>query len=496
MAIPKWVRNNPVTKSLIPMIEEAESNGYSVDFGPTGKKHKSGKAVGADVNHDLKRIRIDPAQIARDFESKAWTVPQVEGVKPIDREFADAGELAKFYLAHELEHTTPGSRVVGKAENENATNERALKRVLPNPKAKAKAKVEPAAGESDLVPHAPELLAALNKLGKKSTSKNIQAAVDELVKSGKVRPGAARLLATAVVFAQDRLRGVSEGSMVTAGTKPIDEVYFEGTPQQLKDARAKSRNVSRSFYSSSLPPELSKVISEVFKSKEGRQYTMRALRARMRSGKVAESENMKDMLKEAKKDVKLSPEMTLEGRKDARLKPVITKPAAKRRKVLRALPSKEPEDAEFMERSQGTPAQLVKEERRMTQTLPAGMPSVDRKRFEAAKQKIMKENPSFTEPKVNRLALLEMFPHYSRFIDNYGDKVISERRSQQQRDQEESARLDAEDARNYRMVSGRARRTDQPAMGSPSGVIALRKLARKFGAPTANPSPRRTRPVK
>jgi hypothetical protein len=490
MAIPKWVHNNPVTKSLVPMIEEAHAAGYSVDFGPTGKKHPSGKSVAADVNHPLKRIRIDPMQVARDFETKAWTTPQVEGVAPIEHDFETAGDLAKFYLAHELEHTNPQERVAEKAGNENATNQRAMKRILPKPKTAAPAAAQ---GGDDLVPHSSELLHALQGLGRKSTSKSIKSVIDGLVESGKVRPGAARLLATAVVFAQDRLRGVSEGEMVTAGVKPIDEIYFEGTPQQLKDARARSRNVSRSFYSSSLPPELSKVIGELFKSKEGRQYTMRALRARMRSGKVAESENMKGMLREAQKDVRLSPEMSLKGREDSRLKPIINKPAPKNRKVLQALPAKGPEDAEFIERSQGSPEQIAGYERSMTRNLVEGMTKIDKRKFEKIKARISNQYPDYSEPKVNRVALLEMFPHYDRFIQNYGKKVSEGKKITKERAATMEAEEMAKDVKKYRSVSGGKTRTDQPAMTGAAGLFELRKLSGKFGAPTANPSPRRTK---
>jgi hypothetical protein len=474
------------------MIEEAQAAGYSVDFGPTGKKHPSGKSVAADVNHPLKRIRIDPLQVARDFETKAWTTPQVEGVAPIEHDFETAGDLAKFYLAHELEHMNPDRRP-DKAENENATNERAMKRMLPKPKAAPVAQPKQAALKQDLVPHSHELIHALNGLGRKSKSKNIKAVIDGLVGEGKVRPKAARLLATAVVFAQDRLRGVSEGQIVTAGTKPIDEIYFEGTPQQLKAARASSRNVSRSFYSSSLPPELSKVISETFKTKEGKGYVMRALRSRMRSGKIAESENTKSMLREAQKDVKGAPAMSVSRGEDASLPPIIRKPAPKNRKVLLALPAKGPEDAEFMDRGPGTPAQLVAAERAMTKTLPAGMEKVEKRKFELLKKRIASENPEATEFKVNRLALLEMFPHYQRFLSNYGKVVIEERKAQKVREAEKTAMQEAEDVKNFRRVSGRTTRTDRPAMNSPAGVIALRKLVGKYATPTANPSPRRSK---
>ena len=494
MAIPKWVHNNPTTKPLVPLIQEAESAGYRVDFGPTGKKHSSGKKIAADINHDKKLIRLDVTQVMEDFSNKAWTKPQVEGVTGIKHDFSNSGELAKFYLSHELEHMNPENRKPGKADNENATNERAMKRMLPTPKKKASVKAPaatpaPAAGE-DLVPHSQELLYALQGLGRKTGAKDIKATVDRLVGDGKVRPGAARLLATSIVYAQDRLRGVSEGGLVTTGTKPLDERYFEGTPSELKAARTKQRSGGRSFYASGLPPELGRVIGETFKSKEGKQYVMRALKARMRSGKAAKTENAKSMLKEVGKDVKLAPEMSLTAKGEDRTLAPERKMNIRTSKELKARGT-DAEAAEFQERSPGTPAQLVKAERGMTKTLPAGMKKVDKRKFETIKKRVMSENPGYTEPKANRVALLEMFPHYDRFLRNYGKTMADERKSQKERDQAESAKQDAEDARNYRNVSGRSRRTDQPAMGSPSGVIALRRLVRKFGAPTANPSPRR-----
>lgn len=507
MAIPNWVLKNSTTRSLVPLMKEAEAAGYTIDFGPTGKKHPSGKKVAADIHHGLKRIRLDVNQINKDFDTRAWTKPQVEGVNPIEHDFANAGELAHFYLSHELEHMNPDRRP-DKADNENATNERAMKRMLPKPKVlrgreavkasknttrlpEPEKPVDPAG--KDLVPHSHELIYALQGLGRKSTSKNIKSVIDGLVGEGKVRPGAARLLGTAVVFAQDRLRGVSEGQMVTAGTKPIDEIYFEGTPQQLKDARMKSRNTSRSFYSSSLPPELGKVITEAFRTKEGKQHVMRALRSRLRSGKVAPSESAKGMLKEAQKDVKTAPEMSVERGPDAPLKPFVRKAAPKNRRVLLALPARGPEDAEYMERSQGSPERIHTIDRSMIGRLAAGMTSIDKKKFEKIKKRIAEQYPDYTEPKVNRIALIEMYPHYERFTRNYGRKVIEGAKSKKQRAAEAEAREMAEDVKTYRSASGRTQRTDSPAMTGPAGVIALRKLAGKFGGPTANPSPRRSK---
>jgi hypothetical protein len=511
MAIPKWVFNNPTTQPLVPLIQEAEAAGYQVDFGPTGKKHPSGKKIAADISHNQKRIRLDVTQIMDDFANKSWTKPQVEGVTPIEHDFADSGELAKFYLAHELEHIPSEHRKEVKADNENATNERAMKRMLPQPGVvrnkpvrKPEAASAPAAS-ADLVPHAQELLHALNGLGRKSTSKNIKSVIDGLVGEGKVRPEAARLLATAVVFAQDRLRGVSEGGMVTTRNKPLDERYFEGTPQQLKEARTRARSGSRSFWGSSVPPEIGSVISEVFKSKEGKGYLMRALRSRMRSGKIADTENTKDMIREAGRSAKLAPEMSLTPPAESKVlgpeRKMNIRPTAKPRATGSAA-----EQAQFMERPQD-PARLIRTERSMIGNLQAGMTKVDKRKFESIKKRIAQEYPDYSEPKVNRIALMEMFPHFERFTRNYGRKMIEESRKPNapvalepvgspNRKRRKPGflitnRPTAEGQKFGRYASGVTQPTDQPEMNSPAGVIALRRLARRFGEANQAPALRR-----
>ena len=41
-----------------------------------------------------------------------------------------------------------------------------------------------------------------------------------------------------------------------------------------------------------------------------------------------------------------------------------------------------------------------------------------------------------------------------------------------------------------RRASGMAKRSDQPELNSPAGRLAIKRLARKFGEPTSEPSPR------
>lgn len=511
-SIPKWVHNNPITKSLVPMIEEAQQAGYTVDFGPTGKRHASGKVVAADVSHERKTIRIDPSQVAKDFESRAWTKPQVEGVRGIEHEFANAGELAKFYLAHELEHTTPGTRVEGKARNENATNQRAMKRMLPRARAlvrgKNAAKIiaekgpempqvdEPKAGPgSDLIPHPQELGEALKRLGRKSKPGAIKETIDRLVGEGKVRPGAARLLGTAVVFAQDRIRGVGEGTMVTAGSKPIDERYFEGTPEELKAARTSQRSGSRSFYTSSLPPEIGKVIAGFLGSKEGKGYLARSLRSSVRRGSLPGTTRVKGLVREAQKNLRMSKEMSLERGGDQPLKPIIKlrSSSGKPRLSPLALRTFGPEDAEFRERSPGTPERILGQETRMRESLVGGMTKDVRKQFEQMKKSVAEQNPEFSEGKVNRIVLKALFPHFKRYMSQYGKQARQAERGIQAREDAERMRQEAQDIREFRQVSGRTRRTDSPSMAGPAGIAALKGLVSRFGAPTSSPSPRRSK---
>lgn len=256
MAIPKWVHNNPTTKPLVPLMEEAQQAGYTIDFGPTGKKHPSGKKIAADINHSKKRIRLDVTQINEDFANKAWTKPQVEGVRGIEHNFANAGELAKFYLAHELEHTNPDVRPI-KADNENATNERAMKRMLPRPMAKSKAKptvqykkpigpakmgTPPAINQG--MPTESELSALWDELIKirsnRFSAPNIKAAVAKLVKKGKIRESIAPVVRSYGVYGEDLIRRRDEAIDPVRAARGVDARYFLGGQSEAETAEERA----------------------------------------------------------------------------------------------------------------------------------------------------------------------------------------------------------------------------------------------------------------
>jgi len=323
-SIPDWVYKNSTTAPLVPLIEEAQAAGYKVDFGPTGRSHASGKKVAASVNHDKKLIRVDVRQIQEDFSTKAWTKPQVEGVKGISRNFKNAGELAKFYLMHELEHLNP-ERLPVLADNENATNERALKRMLPNPTSKKKPKKEPKK-EPELKPNpnqygkpigpmkqgtppainqglptTAELGALWEKLSALPSNRfsvsSINKAVDELVKAKKVRPAIAPVVKAYATYAEDLMRRRDEPIDPVRAAKGLDERYFLGgvseaeTPEErrlLRAARAgekpevKRTPLERPMRSIGIPKDAEEFLRRSLQTPAGRKLTEATVRFQQR----------------------------------------------------------------------------------------------------------------------------------------------------------------------------------------------------------------------
>jgi hypothetical protein len=164
------------------------------------------------------------------------------------------------------------------------------------------------------VPNAKEIAAALGALGTKSTSKWIGATVDELVSQGEIRPEVASMTKAAVVYAKDRIRGIGSGVQLSAGSKPLDEQYFEGNKEELRGARASSRNINRQEFEDSVPAELRRPIQEFFRSSEGREHVTAALKQRMKSGKAPANERVKSMVKEAVLDEKFAGKARRRGR--------------------------------------------------------------------------------------------------------------------------------------------------------------------------------------
>lgn len=164
------------------------------------------------------------------------------------------------------------------------------------------------------VPNSKEIAAALGALGTKSTSKWINATVDELVSQGEIRPEVASMAKAAVVYAKDRIRGIGSGVQVSAGSKPLDEQYFQGTSEELKGARASSRSINRQEFEDSVPAELRRPIQEFFRSQEGRAHVTAALKQRIKSGKVPANTRVKSMVKEAVLDEKFAGNARRRGR--------------------------------------------------------------------------------------------------------------------------------------------------------------------------------------
>jgi len=102
---------------------------YKVKKGKSTKIRKGGTdIVPAWVDHDKKIIHLDPEELARKFEDKAWTKPKVKGVKALsENEFNTLDEWVDFVMFHELSHIenrrNPGET---QADYENRMNDNAL----------------------------------------------------------------------------------------------------------------------------------------------------------------------------------------------------------------------------------------------------------------------------------------------------------------------------------------------------------------------------------
>jgi len=301
---------------------------------------------------------------------------------------------------------------------------------------------------ADLVPTSQELAAVMGILGRKKKAKNIQSAVDAAVKQGKVRPQAAKLMPTLVTYAQDRIEGVSQGTMVSTGTKPLDERYFkEGATDpeskaQLKSARTKQRLTARGeFFESSIMPELQRPISEFFAMPEGKKYVMTALRSRMKSGRAPADIRKKDVIKELEKDVgrvkkaeaagdvvfrgsmprmkiKESGKGALTAWRSYADSGFYAPKSGERSDVSMAIPR------DVAPRKQMVPdRRLVAEEKQMFFSLREGMTRPERKRFEKLVGKARAKYADLPEDAYDRLALAKMYPHYQRFLEDYGSNL-------------------------------------------------------------------------
>ena len=92
-------------------------------------KGKDGRPLAAKTDLNTKKIFIDPAEIQRTFNDKAWTKPKVKGVKPMEKEaFKNVEEWKAFLIEHEKMHLIPkiNNRYKGAAK-ENYINELAYK---------------------------------------------------------------------------------------------------------------------------------------------------------------------------------------------------------------------------------------------------------------------------------------------------------------------------------------------------------------------------------
>ena len=298
----------------------------------------------------------------------------------------------------------------------------------------------------DVVPTSKELSVVMKALGSKSTAKRIQQAVDAAVKAGKVRPQSAKLLPTLVVYAQDRIAGVSQGTTVSTGTTPLDQRYFEGTKQQLRDARARERTGARKeFFQSSLLPELQRPISGFFSSPEGKKYLMTALRSRMKSGKAPEDTNRKQIVRELEKDAKGVAKAEASGEDPAVFQGVLPRMGIKEspsgklaswrgygQEGFYAPKAGERPDPEFSPEVPTSVAPrtslrpdrtVVSQERDMYRSLIGGMDKAQKRRFEKLVGAARAKYPDIPTDAHDRLALAKMFPQYERFLEDYGSRI-------------------------------------------------------------------------
>jgi hypothetical protein len=162
---------------------------------------------------------------------------------------------------------------------------------------------EPNLGE---LPTSEELVTALTATMRLTKGKSLGKAIDALVKAGKVRAEAAEHLKLATVYAQDRVRDIGSGQVVGGQPRAIDERYFEGSSEDLKEARTRQRTSSRKEYAESTPVEYRSIIKEAFNSETGKKMLHTALARRVKQGKLPDTERVRDRVAEAKKDTEFA----------------------------------------------------------------------------------------------------------------------------------------------------------------------------------------------
>lgn len=138
------------------------------------------------------------------------------------------------------------------------------------------------------MPNAKEVLDVLDSLGGTADSDppDIRAAISALAEKGAVRPSVADTLATAVVYAQDQIRGVSSATSFKGGSEGLQERFFEGPEEARAALRPKfsSRKQLRAEYRSALPEEYRNLMRKVFTSKRGRDLATRGFEKRIETG--------------------------------------------------------------------------------------------------------------------------------------------------------------------------------------------------------------------
>jgi hypothetical protein len=112
-------------------IPDVTTTGIPVKKGPTGKSRKDGSPVSAFLKRDPDgkplEIVIDVDTIKSQFDSKPWTKPKVEGVRPLpDKLFKTPEQWAKFIYLHEEAHITTPNSGLSKADYENLINDKAV----------------------------------------------------------------------------------------------------------------------------------------------------------------------------------------------------------------------------------------------------------------------------------------------------------------------------------------------------------------------------------
>ena len=150
------------------------------------------------------------------------------------------------------------------------------------------------------MPNAKEVLDVIASLGgaTNSDAADIKTAIAALAEKGKVRASVADNLATAVVYAQDQVRGVSSATSFKGGSEGLQERYFEGSDEARSNLRPKfsSRKQMRAEYRSALPPEYRNLMRKVFTSKRGRDLATQGFEKRIETGESPANVRSKERL--------------------------------------------------------------------------------------------------------------------------------------------------------------------------------------------------------